>query len=142
MSTRELSKKELIKKIATEVEDPKLREQLIDALLEQEKSRINGWESQPHMAVHPDAVPSNVRLYKWVNAIVGVVFFSIILTYLKGTPKTDTSYSFLQFMLFFVPLLALLQHNKLCNVSKWQRRGRKPPRKFWGAMIQPPADEK
>jgi hypothetical protein len=137
MSTQKLSKRELIKQIATGVEDPELREQLIDALLEREESRHPSWDSRPHMAVHPDAVPSNVRLHKWVNAIVGVVIFSLVLSYLEGTPETDTSYPFLQFATVFFPFLALLKHIQLSNVTKWQRRGRKPTRKFWGAMLQP-----
>lgn len=137
MNTQTLSKRELIKQIATGVEDPELREQLIDALLEREETRYPRWNNSPHMAVHPDAVPSNVRLHQWVNAIVGVVIFSLVLSYLEGTPETDTSYPFLQFAIVLAPLLALLKHIQLSNVIKWQRRGRKPTRKFWGAMLQP-----
>lgn len=129
MNTQTLSKRELIKQIATEVEDPKLREPLIDALLEREEN------NSPHMAVHPDAVPSNVRLHKLVNAVVGVVAFSLVLSHLKGTPETDTSYPFLQFATVFFPFLALLKHIQLSNITKWQRRGRKPNREFWGAKL-------
>ena len=137
MSTRKLTKKELINRIANEVEDPELRGQMIDALLECEGARYADWNSRPHMAVHPKAVPSNVRLHKWVNAIVGVVFFSLVLSHLNGTPETDTSYPFLQLMIVLVPILALLKHIQLSNVTKWQRHGRKSSRKFWGAMFRP-----
>jgi hypothetical protein len=142
MNTRKLSKRELIKQIATDVDDPKLKEQLIDALLEREETRYSRWNSSPHMAVHPDAVPSNVRLHKLVNAVVAVVIFLLVFSHLKGTPETDTSYPFLQFATVFIPFIALLKHIQLSNITKWQCRGRKPPRKFWGAMIQPPVDEK
>lgn len=142
MSVRKPSKKELIKQIATEVEDPKLKEQLIDALLEREETRYPRWNNSPHMAVHPDAVPSNVRLHKLVNAVAGVVAFSLVLSHLKGTPETDTSYPFLQLATVIFPFFALLKHIQLSNITKWQRRDRKSPRKFWGVMIQPPVDEK
>jgi hypothetical protein len=142
MSTRKLSKKELIKQIATEVDDPELKEQLIDALLEQERSRSNGWESQPHMAVHPDAVPSNIRLQKTVLIIVGLVLFLLMTAWANGTPETNPNKIVLRFMSIFMPAICLLKYKHLSNISKWQRRGRKPSRKFWGAMIRPPVDEK
>jgi hypothetical protein len=135
MNTGKLSRRELIKQIATEVDDPELREKLIDALLEREEARSHRWNNQSHMAVHPDAVPSNVRLHKWINAIVAVVFFSLVLSHLEGTPKSDTSYPFLQFLLVFAPFLALLKHIQLSNITSWQRGGKKGARKFWGARL-------
>jgi hypothetical protein len=142
MSTRKLSKKELIKQIATEVDDPELREQLIDALLEQEKSRSHEWEGQPHMAVHPDAVPSNIRLQKTVLVIVGLILFLMMTAWANGTPKTDSDHIVLRFASVFFPVICWLKYKHLSNISKWQRRGRKPTRKFWGAVIQPPVDKK
>lgn len=142
MSTQKLSKKELIKQIATEVEDPKLREQLIDALLEREESRYPSWESQPHMAVHPDAVPSNIRLQKSVIVIAGIVAFLWLNGWANATPRTDTGYSMLRFGSFLMPFIFLLKYIHLSNITKWQRRDRRSPRKFWGAMLQPPVDEK
>lgn len=142
MSTQKPSKRELIKQIASDVEDPKLREQLIDALLDQEESSHNRWDSGSHMAVHPDAVPSNVRLQKSMIVIAGVVLFLWLNSWANGTPRTETGYSMLRFASFFLPFIFLLKYIHLSNITKWQRRDRKQPRKFWGAMIQPPVDEK
>lgn len=135
MSDRTLSKKELIKQVATEVADPNLRKQLIDAIYEHQEPSHASWKSQPHMAVHPDAVPKNIRLYKWLNAIVAVVFFSIVQSRLADTPESFASYPFLAFMTVFVPVMALIKHIQLSNVSNWQRRRRKPRRKYWGACL-------
>jgi hypothetical protein len=135
MSTQKLSKRELIKQIATGVEDPELREQLIDALLEREESRYPSWDTKSHMAVHPDAVPSNVRLNKWLNALGGLLTSSIMATVLLSTKESIPTWLILVTVLAIGPFL--VKHIYLSNIANWQRRERKPTRKFWGAMLQP-----
>lgn len=132
MNTTKLSNKELIKQVSTEVEDLNLRKQLIDALMEREETKNHRWNTQPNMAVHPDAIPSNVRLKKWANAIGGAVFFFLVLSKYNDTPESATSHSFFWLMTILVPVIFLLQHIHLSNISKWQNRGRKPARRWWG----------